>query len=158
MKKITVVLNFLVLALFISGCGCSKKEEEKIENYHCLHEAINDDYTYDVKYDFEADSNEKLITYKRIEKYTSDNNEVLNNMKIYKQQYFEKFNGVEGLVYSDNLSDNELNIELTIDFSKIDKEKLLEIEPFYLNFYDSDDEFNINYTIDYYIGEGMICS
>ena len=79
-------------------------------------------------------------------------------MKIYKQQYFEKFNGVEGLVYSDNLSDNELNIELTIDFSKIDKEKLLEIEPFYLNFYDSDDEFNINYTIDYYIGEGMICS
>ena len=41
---------------------------------------------------------------------------------------------------------------------KINKEKLLEIEPFYLNFCDSDDNFNINYTIDYYIGEGMTCS
>ncbi len=156
MKKIIIILNFLVLALFISGCGCSKKEEE-IKSHQCSHQATNNDYSYDVKYNFESNS-DKLIKYTRIEKYSSDNVSVLENMKTYKQKYFEKFKEIDGFEYSDNISNNELNVELIIDFSKIDKEKLLEIEPFYLNFCDSDDNFNINYTVDYYIGEGMTCS
>ncbi len=155
MKKAIIVLNFLVLALFISGCGCSKKEE--IKSHQCSHQAINEDYTYDVKYNFES-SSDKLIKYTRTEKYSSDNVTTLENMQTYKQSYFEKFKEIDGFEYSDNISNNELNIELTIDFSKINKEKLLEIEPFYLNFCDSNDNFNINYTVDYYIGEGMTCS
>lgn len=158
MKKIIITVNLVLLSLLISGCGCSKKEEEKMENYQCSHKATNDDYIYEVKYDFEADSSGNLIKYKRTEKYTSDNNEVLNNMQSYKQQYFEKFNGIDELEYSDNLSNNELNVELTINFSKIDKEKILEVEPFYINFCNSNDRFDINYVIDYYIGEGMTCS
>ena len=51
-----------------------------------------------------------------------------------------------------------MNTELKIDFSKIDKEKLLEIETFYLNFLDENDSFNINYVMDFYMGEEMTCS
>ncbi len=156
MKKAMIVLNFILLALFISGCGCNKKEEE-IKTSQCLHKATNEDYTYDVKYNFES-SSDKLIKYVRTEKYSSDDITVLENMQTYKQEYFEKFKEIDGFEYSDDISDNELDIIITIDFLKINKEKLLEIEPFYLNFCDSDDNFNINYTIDYYIGEGMTCS
>lgn len=156
MKKAMIILNLVLLSLFVSGCGCSKKV--KTHSSQCENEANNNDYLYNVTYNFESNDEDLLINYKRTEKYTSDDNQFLDNMKTYKQNYFEKFSGIIGIESNINISENELNTELIIDFSKIDKEKLLEIEPFYLNFYDNNDNFNINYTVDYYIGEGMTCS
>lgn len=44
MKKTIIVLNLLVLTLFISGCGCSKKEEKVLK---CSYEDefVNDSFT-----------------------------------------------------------------------------------------------------------------
>lgn len=35
MKKIIIFINLILLSLLISGCGCSKKEEEKMMNLKC---------------------------------------------------------------------------------------------------------------------------
>lgn len=46
MKKTLVILNLVILSLFISGCGCSKKDEEK-KVLKCSYqdEFINDFFT-----------------------------------------------------------------------------------------------------------------
>lgn len=155
MKKIIIVLNLLVLTLFISGCGCSKKTIK----HFCSNSAENENFNYDVKYEFEADSKtDVLIKYTRKETYTSDEESVLEGMQQYKQEYFTELNKLDGFEYKDTISDNKLTTELVIDFSKTDREKLLDLDIFYINFYDENDNFNVQQTIDYYIGEKMSCS
>ncbi len=155
MKK-TIILGLLLCTLFVTGCGCGKKE--KNEMHKCTHSAVNDNYDYDVEYNFESNSDDKLLKYTRKEIYSHADKTFLENMQKYKQEFFTELNKLDGFKYSDSISDDELTTEITIDFAKIDKSKLLEIDSFYLNFYDSDDEFNVNYAVDYYIGEEMTCS
>lgn len=71
MKKIIITVNLVLLSLLISGCGCSKKEEEKMEKITCISEM--DDVILTVINYFDDDG--FAISYKTIDEYIySDEN------------------------------------------------------------------------------------
>lgn len=158
MKKI-IILCFTICTLFITGCGCSKKEE-KIVVKKCSNKAEEDNYTYNVDYDLESNENNMLLKYTRTEIYTSDDNAFLDNMEQYKNDYFSELQKLESVEYNSEIVDNQLKTTLIIDFSNNnDNKKIFELDPFYLNFYNDETELvDINYAVDYYVGENMTCS
>ena len=155
MKKV-FVLCLCLCTLMITGCGCNKKDEIVIKK--CSNSTKNEDFNYEVNYSFESKKN-VMKKYIRKEKYTSDNNEVIENMNKYKNDYFSSLSDFKEIKFETNVSDGVLETTLTIDFSKINQKKLFEKEPFYINFYnDEEGIIDVNYAIEYYEGDNLSCS
>ena len=157
MKK-TIIFSLICCTLFITGCGCGKKN--KIIVHKCSNQVQNDNYLYEVNYEMKSSDDDTLLNYTRKEVYSSDDADFLTNMDDYKNNYFSELKKLNGVEYSSSILDNnKLETTLTIDFSIVDYDKLCDLDNFYLNFYDDETQrISAKYAIDYYIGDDITCS
>lgn len=125
------ILILIICLIFITGCKSETEiEEGKLSTITCSREAT-----------IESDSSAKAsLTYKiyysgdfikilnSIEKVTSSNSDTLDS---YESAYRSIIKNYEGLKYYDNKitrDDNSVISDTTINYGKIDTDKLLEIE------------------------------
>lgn len=79
MKKTLVILNLVILSLFISGCGCSKKEETT--ELKCVSETNE----YGEKNVVTAQFKENFLVYEKVETIVDLKDEVLA------QRYYDMY-------------------------------------------------------------------
>ena len=134
MKKISIIV--LILSLFIIT-GCDKETEVKIngekidtskmEHKHCTREATMTGGEVSLNYDIYY-IGDKLEILKSEEKVTSDSEETLNT---YEEAYKKIHSNYEGIEYYDTKverTDNSVTSYITINYAKIDADKLIAIE------------------------------
>lgn len=153
MKKITVVLNFLVLALFISGCGCSKKEEET----ECTYSAEIEDYnlmaTYNIKY---YPKNGIVTKVTEQISVSSSNISTLESLKQINDIQNSVYSQFEQISYESAIDSDKLNINIDIDYSNIDIDKFILIDQTNEELV-LDGKINYSKYIDYYEKSGFKC-
>ena len=134
MKKISIIV--LILSLFIIT-GCDKEKEVKVngekidtskmEHKHCIREATMTGGEVNLDYDIYY-IGDKLEILKSEEKVTSDSEETLNT---YEEAYKKIHSNYEGIEYYDTKverTDNSVTSYITINYAKIDADKLIAIE------------------------------
>lgn len=144
MKKIIIILNFLVLTLFISGCGCSKKEEEKIvvctlkEEY----EKYNLDSTIKIKY--ESVTN-KMILFEESSTLISDDPTIREYFKTTNDNDYSNYRDY----YDSFIEDDKATMSIKIDFKNITVDEFLKLDDLNSS-YLTDNKIDSNKIIEYY--------
>lgn len=127
MGKKIIFVSCLVLALIITtGCGGSKNDDKEFTCSRTMEptDGVKIDMNYDVKYTDDY-VDEVVFT----EKITSDDEEIL---EIYKDSMDELYSVYSDLEYYDatsEVSGNTLTTTVTINYAKIDTDKLIELDP-----------------------------
>lgn len=127
MKKIKFITIILVcILLMTSGCG---KEEKKTKEsiLECTRNITKENITIDLKYTITYQGNyvQKLVN---VNKIISTKNTDLNAYKERLEGDFEPHKGMDNEIKIDN---NTLTGTTTIDYSKIDTDKLLNVDSGY---------------------------
>ena len=138
MKKISVIILFIGLFI-ITGCNDSKNETEKVEvngkvvdtskmeHKHCTRKGKIDNGDVSLNYDIYY-TNDILNIIKSEEKIVSPSDGVLD---IYEEAYKKIHQNYEGLEYYDTKvvrGDTSVTSTITIDYDKIDIDRLISIE------------------------------
>lgn len=152
MKKIIIVLNLLVLTLFISGCGCSKKEEKtvvcklKIED---INHETNSNVT--IKYD---ENNGDMISFEEESYLISNEEEIRNEFKTLNDNRYSSY----GKYYSSFIKDDKVQMNINIEFNKISVDEFLVLDGYNYG-YLTDGKIDYNKIIEYYEDyEGYECN
>ena len=124
MKKKFLLAILLVMTLLVTGCG--SKEESKILT--CTRNAtvtagVKMELVYKATY--KGDYVEMIETE---EKVISDTESVLETYKASIEAMYSPYKGVEHYNYSVDVSGDTLTSKTKIDYSKIDTDKLIEID------------------------------
>ena len=137
MKKNSIAVLVFTLILFLTGCDSSndtnlgtKYSTDGLNHITCSRDAEASDENTDVeiKYDLYYDDNDYLKVLKSVEKITSSNGEVINKYKEAYEKVYSVYNDID---YYDNnivVQDNTITSTTSINYGKIDMDKLLEIE------------------------------
>ena len=137
MKKISSILVLLVLLLLITGCDDNKSDKvisngkkvntSKMEHKHCTSEGSMDNgevsFEYDIYY-----TGDKLNIVKSVTKIKSNST---NTLDTYEKAYKDIYKNYEGLDYYDtsvDRTDTGIVNTITINYDKIDIDKLISIE------------------------------
>lgn len=128
-QKISLILILLLIPVLITGCG----KDSKVTLYSgkgtlkCSREGVLDGGT--AKFSYEINYKDGYITQLHSkEEITSDDNSILDT---YENAYKNIFVNYKNLKYYDNTitrNNNTVSSETTINYAKIDTDKLLEIE------------------------------
>lgn len=135
MKTKIWFLVLVVMALFLSGCeqneevisNGKKVNTNKMVHYHCARNGSIDDGDISLQYELYA-TGEVLNILKSEEKVISANEEILTE---YEEAYRKIHAHYEGLEYYDTeviRGDTTVTSKITINYDKINIQKLLEIE------------------------------
>lgn len=141
--------------LFITGCGCSKKE--KIKEITCT---INEKYesytisaTYDITYD---EKSGRVYSYEEEEKIENADLEVMESLKTYANERYEELNKLENFDFDVAIDNDKLVNKVKINYDRINKEKLLEKDNSYNN-YIVNGEFNYEKIVEEIKNIGAEC-
>lgn len=153
-KKFNIILGLILLVTFISGC-------EDTKNYKvitCTRNASLSDNktTANLKYEiyYENDYVKKTIS---TEKITSSDKNIL---KEYESSYKELFSKYKDIKYYDNTittSNNAITSITKIDYTKVDTDKILELEGENGNIYTKDGSVKLKTLLDLYKKYGSQC-
>lgn len=141
MKKTLVILNLVILSLFISGCGCSKKEE--VKTVMCKLNKSFDDYNVNAEYKIQYYVKDDSV--KNIEQqanFTSNNPDTLEFIKQLNSLDYEEYSKLNGGTYTANVGEESLDLYLYLDFEKINLET-------FINTYDSNQYYIVDDKINY---------
>ncbi len=125
MKKLTKLSIVLFAALLVfTGCG----KEEEVKTLRCtktgeVTTGVEADLTYEVTY--KGDYVEKVHT---VEKLMSDSDDYLNTYKQLVEAGYEDYKDVKYYDYDVKVKDGVLTSTVDIDYSKIDTDKMIEID------------------------------
>lgn len=124
MKKKVLFGLFLTAILLVTGCN-SKVEEKTLTctRTATLAEGVNMDLNYKAIY--AGDYVQKIET---IEKIISDNTDYLTAYANNVEAIYAPYKNIEHYNYSVEIKDNVLTSTTKIDYSKIDTDKLIEID------------------------------
>ncbi len=129
-QKISLIIILLLIPVLITGCGKSSTEVSLYNGkgmLKCSREGTLDGGT--AKFSYEVSYKNGYITkLHSIEAVSSDDNSILDT---YENAYKSIFASYKDLKYYDNTitrKDNTVTSETTINYAKIDTDKLLEIE------------------------------
>ena len=155
MKKVFITFSLLVLTFLISGCGCSKKN---LKTVTCKMEKEFDEYNYsaEIVIIYDTDSNE-LISIDEKETTMSSDSTFLNNVKKFDESEYSLYFDVNNTSYSISLDNDKLIRKFYVDYSKVNTEKLLEMDSKQGVFFDENNKTNINNALDYYNENGNEC-
>ncbi|MBP3920271.1 MAG: DUF1307 domain-containing protein [Bacilli bacterium] len=128
MKKLFIVLT-VVGALCLTGCGADEKKangsNEKVMT--CKRTAnqtgVSMDLSYNVSY-----KNNVVTKVESIEKITSENDDVLETYKDQIEKTYAPYKNIEYYDYNVTIDGNTLTSKADIDYSKIDTDKMIEID------------------------------
>ncbi len=121
MKKILLPI-FLIATCLFTGCGA--KEEKTMTCTRTLNQSgIKMDFNYKVNY-----KGDYVTTISIIEKVISDDEELLETYKEQVEAIYEPYDGIKYYDYSVEIEDDTLISKLDIDYSKIDTDKIIEID------------------------------
>lgn len=124
MKKIFSVL-VLVVGVFLLA-GCEKEETEK--TMVCTRTAtIADGVKADLKYKVTY-KGDYVINLNSVEKIISDDTEYLELYKEQVEAVYEPYKDVEYYNYEVTIDGDTMTSSVTVDYSKIDTDKLIEID------------------------------
>lgn len=124
MKKKILLSVLLGMMLIITGCG--SKEESKVLT--CSRNAtvatgVKMELSYKVTY-----KGEYVEVIETEEKIISDNTAVLDTYKTSVESLYSPYKNIEHYNYNVEISDNTLTSKTKIDYSKIDTDKMIEID------------------------------
>lgn len=129
-QKISLIIILLLTAVLITGCG---KRNTKVSLYSgkgmlkCSRDGVLDGGT--AKFSYEVSYKDGYVTkLHSIEEITSDDSNIIDT---YEDAYKKIFTSYENLKYYDNIitrKDNTVTSDTTINYAKIDIDRLLEIE------------------------------
>lgn len=123
MKKRILLVALLVVALGITGCGKEEVKELNCTRTATITEGTNVDLSYNIKY-----KGDYVEVVKTEEKVTSDDKNVLETYKTTIEKTYSPYKDVEHYDYSVDISGNTLISKTTIDYTKIDTNKMIEID------------------------------
>lgn len=143
MKKVLVTLNLLLALFLVSGCGCSKKQK--------IIECSSSKENYEVKLLFKADSDNKILYFKKTEllsEVDSDSLEKYQNIMNFMKNWDESIDNYD---YNYEINEESISTTLEIDFSKADYESVLAAPGLYSKYYDYEKNiFDLNKAIEVY--------
>ncbi len=119
MKKIVVLLGVFLVCL--TGCG------SKTKTMVCTRTLNQGEISMDLRYEVTYKKNDVEVV-KSIEKVKSDSSEVLDVYKKTIEETYKPYNGIEHYNYEVKIDNDTLTSTVTIDYSKVDTSKLLEID------------------------------
>lgn len=126
MKRVSKILFvFLLGIVFLTGCGDKEAQEKTMI---CTRNAtLTEGTTLNVEYTvtYQGDYVKKVYSN---EKTSSDNTEYLNQMKTMVENTYSPYKDLEYYDYNIQLDGNTLTSQLTIDYDKIDTDKMIEID------------------------------
>lgn len=127
-KVIYLTAIILLSLVFITGCKSEiEKEKGKLSVINCTRNGSIDGATASLKYKIYYNGDYiKILS--SVEKITSSDSDILDQ---YESAYKKIFSAYDGLDYYENnvtRKDNSVISETTINYGKIDTDKLLEIE------------------------------
>ena len=118
MKKVFISFLFITFFLLV-GCTKEKSFNCKIDIYNEI-----DEYKLIANYKIYY-KNTEVLKIEKDEKYISDNEKTLEYFNEYKKLEYENLNNLYGeVLYNINISDNEVNINSTIDMATLDIKKM----------------------------------
>lgn len=136
MKKIKTIFVFIGCILILSGCSDTKSTKKisydtsGLNHTTCTRDAYttDDNTNVDINYDLYYDDDDYLQILNSTEKITSSDKEVLDK---YEEAYKKIYKVYDDVEYYDNLvirKDDSVTSTTTINYGKIDMDKILEIE------------------------------
>ena len=138
MKKILFV--FLGIILF-TGCGSKKIMK-------CSYKSENDEASFDLSYIVKY-KGYRVISVKSTERITSSNPEVIDFQKANAQSFYEPYSFVDYYNYNIQSDENSVTVTFDVDYTKVDFDELLMIDPDYIQLMDEDyvdiDQLKISY-------------
>lgn len=153
MKKIFILSLF---ALFMTGCGCSKKDEN-LSVVKCSYEEINDGYyEYESEVEFYYDENNIVSKLKDENKYILVENATKNVLVEQSELIdwlYEDYQKIEYYDIKKQMNDDSLMVTIDVNFNKINFEKMAELD----EFYEGKKEVNLNSIINMYEESGYVC-
>ena len=153
MKKVLIIANLLMLTLFISGCGCSKKEESKTVVCSLKQEESKYEINSNITIKYDEISND-IISFEEDSYLISDVEEVRNEFKTLNDNHYSTY----GKHYSSSIKDDKVQINININFNKVSVDEFLELDEYNYG-YLTDDKIDYNKMIEYYEEyEGYECN
>lgn len=135
MKNNKYFLVILLIVLLLTGCSSESKEDNtyntsNLSHIKCSRDASVDDSDtkVEINYDIYYDKDNYLSILKSVEKITSSNEEVLDE---YEKAYKNIYSAYDNLEYYDNEVERDTNTVISktsINYAKIDMDKLMDIE------------------------------
>lgn len=125
MKKKSFILGFvLVFILLLSGCSSEQEGEKTMTCKRTMNQnGMKANLTYTVLY--EGDYVNRVKSEETIE---TDATEILDAYKEQVETLYSPYKDIEYYEYSVDVKDNKLTSTVDIDYSKIDTDKLIEID------------------------------
>lgn len=126
MKKILSLLLITVGVFTLAGCESKSNESEKTltcTNNTTITDGVEADLRYEVNY-----KGDYVTTVKSTEKVISNNQSYLEAYKTQVESIYSPYKGVEHYNYDVTVKDDTMTSVVTIDYSKIDTDKLIEID------------------------------
>lgn len=155
MKKIKFVTIILVCVLLMTS-GCGKEEKKTKESIlECTRNITQENITIDLKYTITYQGNyvQKVVN---VNKIISTKNTDLN---AYKERLEAEFEPYKDIKYYDNdikIDNNTLTSTTTIDYTKIDTDKLLSVDSGYSELIKAG-KVKLSTMEDLYTNVGMTC-
>lgn len=120
MKKVLFLAGISILLL----TGCGAKEQKTMTCTRTVNQSgMKMDLSYEVKY-----TGDYVDTVKSVEKIESDNAEVLKTYKETVESMYSAYDNIKYYDYDVVIDGNTLTSTVNINYSKIDTDKLLEVD------------------------------
>ncbi len=121
MKKVMVAVVACLSLILITGCG------EKQKTMNCSRTLNQTGVSMDLKYEV-LYTGDYVDVIKSTEKVTSDNKDVLETYRKTVEAQYEPYKDIEHYEYNVTVDGNVLTSTANIDYSKIDTNKMLEVD------------------------------
>lgn len=123
MKKLFVLLFLLVLTV-----GCSSDKSDEVKSFECSRKAtvssnVKTDLQYKVFY-----KNDYVTKVESVEKIISDDEDTLDTYKSTVEAFYEPYTKIKYYDVDVSIKGDTLTSKATIDYEKIDTDKLIEID------------------------------
>lgn len=163
MKKKFLLITLLIMVFAVTGCGSKNNSNNNNNNSKnndsvmtCtakgeLQEGITSDSTYKVTY-----NGENVKSVETLEKITVDDEEVLKYLEEKVRDTYSLFDDIKHYDYTVKVKDNTLVSTTSIDYEKIDIDKLFAIDSSIENLFE-DGKLKIDDLKSYYKMMGISC-
>lgn len=155
MKSFSKYLLVLLIGIILLT-GCSKKEEAAKTTTCKRITTLSDNIKMDLKYTITYNKKEYVTKVYSIETVTSDNTSVLNSYKTQVEKVYEPYKDIKYYDYDVRIENKKLISEVTIQYDKIDTDKMIKIDSANSNLI-KDGKVKLDDIKTYYTSMGITC-
>ena len=151
MKKMLVALSLFVCVGILSGCG------EKERTIECTLSQKTTSYELKSTYKIFA-TGEVVDKVETVETATSEQDSILDTLKeTLDEQYASQQELYGGYTYDVTKTDSKVESKVTIDYSKVDMDKLASDNTAIKKFVDKNNRLTVDGAVAIYEGLGAVC-